>query len=683
MKISRIQIKNYRCIKELDLAVDSYSVFIGANGSGKSSVLYALDWFFQGGLLKPTDVHGYTASDGPGLSGGTEAEAGTVVEVTVTFSDLRVRDRERLEKYGRGETATFKRFWSTGAEKDKIVGNALQGPGFAAVRNMKTVGEYRPAYDELCKTFSDLPSLVNPKLDVIIDAFVAWEDDPSHLALLEPIDGEDANHLFGIGGAPVIKQCERMVLIPAATDITDQVGGLTKGSALNELIGVLMTKAGAQAREAWVVKNADVIDELTRSVRASVQESTGLQAERINARLGALVPSAHVRFSTEVPGWVPNPQATVQTDVTIDGTTNDVSRQGHGIQRAVMIAMFQSLVPDAKLAESAHEVVDGESVEEAAVRHQHALDDLPVLLICIEEPEIYQHPIRARAFARVLAEMAEHAEVQVILATHSPYFVRPGQFEALRRFALASGATSVAATSAPSVASTASTDVENVKKVIAKRLPTGFSEGFFADAVVLVEGDTDRVVIESLAEKMESPLDAAGISVLDIGGKEGLRVARAVLKGFDINSYLVVDADALGANRKYANSNHPEKADKEAQAHASHKAQTDKVVEWLPTSTAVVGSIPFSFGDPTVVAKDFALWQDDIETELERWPSFMTALAAGGTEIRSKSVLAYRAAVLEAELTDIPDSLRELVTAVIEFRSSFPVRPTQGQFERA
>ena len=673
MKISRIQIKNYRCIKELDLPIDSYSVYIGANGSGKSSVLYALDWFYKGGPLKPTDVYGHKASDGPAPSSGIDAEAGAAVEVTVTFSNLRVRDRERLEKYGRGETATFKRFWYLGADKDKIVGNALQGPGFAAVRNMKKVDAYRPAYVRLRETFSDLPQLAAPKLDAIVEAFVGWENDPNHASLLEPIDGEDASYLFGIDGPNKLKQCERMVLIPAATDITDEVGGMTKGSALNELIGAFMTKAGAQAREAWVTKNADVIDELTKSVQTSVQESTGLQAERINERLGTLVPNARVRFSTEVPGWIPNPQATVQTDVTIDGTTNDVSRQGHGIQRAVMIAMFQSLVPDAKLAESAHEVVDGESLDEAAARHQHTLDDLPVLLICIEEPEIYQHPIRARAFARVLAEMAEHAEVQVILATHSPYFVRPGQFEALRRFALVSGATSVATTSAASVAATASTEVENVTKVIAKRLPTGFSEGFFADAVVLVEGDTDRVVIESLAEKMESPLDAAGISVLDIGGKEGLRVAQAVLKGFDIGSYLVVDADALGANRKYANSSQP---DKEVQAHASHKCQTDKVVDWLPASTAVVGSIPFRFGDPTVVAKDFALWQDDIETELERWPSFMMALAAGGTEIRSKSVLAYRTAVLEAETTDIPDSLRQLVTAIIEFRSSSPVRPT-------
>ena len=503
MKISRIQIKNYRCIKELDLVVDSYSVLIGANGSGKSSVLYALNWFYQGGPLKPTDVHSCSASVVPGSSGGSEAAAGTPVEVTVTFSDLRTRDRERLEKYGRGKTATFKRFWSASSEKDKIVGNALQGPGFAPIRAMKLVGEFRPAYAALTKTVSGLPSLTDPKKEQVDAAFAAWESDPEHMALLEEIDGEDASHLFGIGGAHVIKQCERMVLIPAATDITDEVGGMTKGSALNELIGALMAKAGAQAREAWVAKNADVIDELTRSVQASVQESTGLQAERINERLGALVPSAHVRFSTEVPGWVPNPQATVQTDVTIDGTTNDVSRQGHGIQRAVMIAMFQSLVPTRSSRRAAHAAVEGESAEEAATRHQHALDDLPVLLICIEEPEIYQHPIRARAFARVLAEMAEHAEVQVILATHSPYFVRPGQFEALRRFALASGATSVAATTAQSVASTASTDVENVKKVIAKRLPTGFSEGFFADAVVLVEGDSDRVVIESVAEKLE------------------------------------------------------------------------------------------------------------------------------------------------------------------------------------
>lgn len=43
MKISTISVSGFRCLKKVE--VEDYSVLIGANGSGKSSVLYALDWF--------------------------------------------------------------------------------------------------------------------------------------------------------------------------------------------------------------------------------------------------------------------------------------------------------------------------------------------------------------------------------------------------------------------------------------------------------------------------------------------------------------------------------------------------------------------------------------------------------------------------------------------------------------
>jgi len=45
MKISTISVSGFRCLKKVEVEVEDYSVLIGANGSGKSSVLYALDWF--------------------------------------------------------------------------------------------------------------------------------------------------------------------------------------------------------------------------------------------------------------------------------------------------------------------------------------------------------------------------------------------------------------------------------------------------------------------------------------------------------------------------------------------------------------------------------------------------------------------------------------------------------------
>ncbi|WP_185174197.1 AAA family ATPase [Rothia nasimurium] len=47
MKISSVQIKNFRTVQEANINFDSITTFIGPNGVGKSTVLRALDWFFE------------------------------------------------------------------------------------------------------------------------------------------------------------------------------------------------------------------------------------------------------------------------------------------------------------------------------------------------------------------------------------------------------------------------------------------------------------------------------------------------------------------------------------------------------------------------------------------------------------------------------------------------------------
>lgn len=657
MKITHIAIKNYRSLKDISLPVDDYTALVGANGAGKSCILYALDWFFNGKPLQPSDVSGYTETgpDEPAPEPSAEQSA-KVVEVTVTFGSLTPQDRERLQQYGKGDTASFRRSWSIDTDKDKVVGNTSQGPGFAEVRKQTTVGPLRAGYQALREQVAGLPDLGrSPTKDTVLEALVAWENDPANADLLVTVNDEDANHMFGINGANVIKECVRLVLVPAAADIAAHVGAHGKGSALNELIGTVMSKASSAASAAWFTEHKDEIEELNQQIRTGVEQSTGKQALRINTRLAEMVPNASVTFTPSVPEWTPKNDASVTTDITINGLTNDVSRQGHGVQRAVMIAMFQSLVPDAAFTRDNHQPAEDEDPEEAAARLQAELDNLPALIVCIEEPEIYQHPIRARAFARILTELSSQASAQVLVATHSPYFVRPTQFSSLRRISLVEGASKVDHTTVAEVAAAAGTNEDHVQKIVEKRLPTTFSEGFFCDAAVLVEGDTDKIVLEALAERLQMPLDSLGISILDVSGKEALKIPYRMLCKLNVPTYVIADGDGLGYTRKPV-------AEQERTKN-SHKSATDKVIAWLPTATAVVGTAPFSFEDPTVITDKYTMWQDDIEEELGKWPSF----AAANPNWRSKDVREYRAAVMDADLTDLPAALRAWVETIAGF----------------
>lgn len=52
MQLARVRIHNFRSIKDCDVSVDSYSLFVGENNSGKTNLLSALRVFYEDGGLK-------------------------------------------------------------------------------------------------------------------------------------------------------------------------------------------------------------------------------------------------------------------------------------------------------------------------------------------------------------------------------------------------------------------------------------------------------------------------------------------------------------------------------------------------------------------------------------------------------------------------------------------------------
>ena len=82
MKIEKIRIENFRCFKDEEIYLDDYTCFIGANGSGKSTILYALNVFFRHDKGSPTDVVKLTADDFH------HRNTDRPVRITVTFNAL-------------------------------------------------------------------------------------------------------------------------------------------------------------------------------------------------------------------------------------------------------------------------------------------------------------------------------------------------------------------------------------------------------------------------------------------------------------------------------------------------------------------------------------------------------------------------------------------------------------------
>jgi putative ATP-dependent endonuclease of OLD family len=126
-------------------------------------------------------------------------------------------------------------------------------------------------------------------------------------------------------------------------------------------------------------------------------------------------------------------------------------------------------------------------------------------VIAIDEPELHLHP----ASQRTVAELFSDATNQKILATHSPFIVQ--RFEPSQIIAVD-----------PRGAShqIAADKLTAVEKVRANWWSPRLLEALTARHAIIVEGPSDRVIVEAVARLMNISLDRLGAVVFDIDGAD-------------------------------------------------------------------------------------------------------------------------------------------------------------------
>ena len=218
-------------------------------------------------------------------------------------------------------------------------------------------------------------------------------------------------------------------------------------------------------------------------------------------------------------------------------------------------------------------------VESSQIREESEGKDfsfLPNIILGIEEPELYQHPTRLRHLAEIFLQLVSGGvpgvgQFQIIYTTHSPLLVdlqRFDQIRVLRKISISSDK--------PKQTEICQASLEEVTRIIEKaetgnegnynpegtraRLKTLMTpwtnEGFFADVVVLVEGEEDRAAILGIAKAMGYSFDSEGISVIPCMGKSNLHKAAAVFKALSIPIYVIWDSDEGDEEERNIEQNH-------------------------------------------------------------------------------------------------------------------------------
>lgn len=256
-------------------------------------------------------------------------------------------------------------------------------------------------------------------------------------------------------------------------------------------------------------------------------------------------------------------QASFQ-DPTLESQGMPIEQFGQGFQRSVIYALIKA----------AAALGDDDEVERSAAFSGR------LTMILFEEPEAFLHPNQQASMARSLRTLGHADGLQVVITTHAPVFVSKStdDLRCMARVSRANGVSQVAQPAASDIESIVASgpvtrralrscadamvdpevdtcvqgllDESNDEQATAEEvcrhqlwLDAGRSAAFFADRVLLVEGETERALFDYLFDHEWADLMGGSVHVMPMFGKFNCVRYMALLDVFKVPYGVIVDTD--------------------------------------------------------------------------------------------------------------------------------------------
>lgn len=529
MRIQKIAIKNFRSFSDVELNLSPYTSLVGPNGGGKSTILCALNIFFRETENAATNLCDLDVEDFH------NRQTDEPIEITVTFGDL----NEEAQK-------DFADYYRQGALV--ITAKAVFNPesGIATVRQFgersameafkhffklyndgKKVDELKAEYESIRSRFSDLPKPGTK--DAMREALRQYEE--SHRDQCTLIPSEDQFYGFSKGGNRLARYVQ-WVYVPAVKDATKE-----DTEAKNTALGKILART-VRAKVKFDEDIQRLREETLAQYRKILDAQDGALSDISNALTERLVQWAHPEVTARLT-WAEDARK-VQVEEPVarllagEGSfEGELARFGHGLQRSYLLALLQEL----------------SSSDDA---------NAPRLILGCEEPELYQHPPQARHLSQVLQQLSE-ANSQIIVSTHSPYFVSGRGFESVRmiRRDPAAKHSKISQASFDSIAQRvaqvtgeAKTAMPAERARLHQALQPNLNEMFFTPKLILVEGIEDLAYITSwmILSNRWNDFRRHGCHIVPTNGKGYLIEPIIIAQALGIPVFVVFDGDGNKAN---------------------------------------------------------------------------------------------------------------------------------------
>lgn len=338
----------------------------------------------------------------------------------------------------------------------------------------------------------------------------------------------------GIEGA--LKQfLPEVIFIEAFKDPTAEAQAKSTtalGKLLKQIVERVVEQVGVEVQSALdqAARKFNVVEKEGRVLDERPEELRRIE-RRIRQHTRAIFETSDVRLRFNLPDVYNLVATTATLELRDRGPWTPPELKGQGFQRALYLALFRALAEE--LRSSQEEKEKGQEIHR------------PFILL-FEEPEDFLHPALQREMGDVLESISQTN--QTVIATHSPLLVTPQRIGNV--IILRQGAPRTVDFSTCCLVP----DLESLPDAEDRQLAAllkfaSSSEFLFADCVLVVEGLSDRALLEAswsvLRKSLYGERGPTALAIIEAGNKAVVPVWVSCLKAMGFAAKGVVDLDFL------------------------------------------------------------------------------------------------------------------------------------------
>lgn len=528
MKIHSLKISGFKRLKDITVLFGDATFLIGQNNCGKSSIIKAIEVLLSAKKqLTTADFHSIL-----------DEETNEVkVDISTIVLEAEFRNLPEESKSWRGfKGRIFNYDVEEGTEETglSIIYRKTYTLGSDVIIEMKSkIKTLKPEFED-CKKPKDfvdkgISSEIVSQFFPDLESKITAKQKTDYYELIDEIwDFSEEEDWFqnpgGIQGN-ILKMLPRFLLIPIDVGI-DEIKGTGPGVLSTTLSELFQTVRETSDN----FKNAQIhLNSLAKELDPQDQESEfGKMMNELNNVLSTVFPDSKLHASTSL-----SDPSSLKPTFSVEMSSNiktSVDNQGTGMVRAAVFGMLRYRQQWLSKKED-----------------EHARS----LIICFEEPETYLHPSAANQMREAIYELSTSSS-QIIASTHSPYIIdlsrKPKQV--LNRLYYSGNHVECNTFSVSDKFKELQGDDKSYVKMILK-IDNYVSRIFFSKNIVIIEGDTEDVLIKESIKKLDRQKYFRILSDFEIvkaRGKAAIIGLVKYLTSMGINPIVVHDLDANEPN---------------------------------------------------------------------------------------------------------------------------------------